>query len=370
MALLLSDPRAALVDEFGEVPEGFENAVFRPREVDRVISRATPSGHRLKVRPKRGDKPLSVVTRYFLGTPELVVVFYTKRCRYQCTFCTLPATSAYGDVPTESIQAQLKAALEFATQELPDIRMVSLGNEGSILDEETFSREQLRYALETCAALPSADEIVLETRAEFATEALLDELVELVSPKRLTLKIGLESADPQVRERILRKKMDLGGFERVVRSLGERDIGLASYVLVKADPSHSDTDGRADAIATCEYLKDLCKSSNTRLTLRVNSMYRAEGSLWSTWAESQGWTPPSLFDIAEVMYAVADEDVQVFAGLSEEGLATPGGHFEAREDFQPWALTALEEYNRSGKIDLLRQVATHRSIGAPAPEPR
>jgi archaeosine synthase beta-subunit len=363
LTLLLADPRTALVGEFGEVPEGFENAMFRPCEIDRVISRTTAEGQRLLVRPKRGDRPLSVVTRQVLGICELVVVLYTKRCRYQCTFCTLPSTSAYGDVSFASVRAQLDTALEFAVEQLPAVRQVSLGNEGSILDERTFSREQLEYVLRKCAALPAVEEIVLETRAEFASNSLLDDLVELVSPKRLTLKIGLESADTRIRERVLRKKMDLEEFEKVVYSLGRRGIGLASYVLVKADPAHSDADGREDAIATCRYLKELCRSSGTRLTLRINAMYRAAGSLWAIWAQQQGWTPPSVFDLAEVMYAVADEDVPVFAGLAEEGLATPDGHFEARDDFESWALTALEEHNRSGDLRLLRRVASHRSGG-------
>jgi radical SAM enzyme (TIGR01210 family) len=350
----LSDPQTALADEFGHVPEGFEHAVFQPREVDRVITRANAAGHRLVVRPKLGDQPLSVVMRKVFGVPELIVVFYTKRCRYQCTFCTLPSASAYSDVSSESIRGQLAAALEFAASELPAIRQVSLGNEGSILDEDTFSRDQLRHVLlTTCARFPAVEEVVLETRAEFASESVLDELVELVSPRRLTLKIGLESADAQVRERVLRKKMDLREFEEVVWSLGRRGIGLASYVLVKADPSHSDADGRADAVATCTYLKELCASSGTRLTLRVNAMYRAEGSGWATWAHERDWTPPSVFDLAEVMYAVADEDVHVFAGLSEEGLATVDGHFEARSDFEPWALATLEEYNRTARISTM-----------------
>lgn len=368
LALLMADPQAALVEEFGEIPEGFENAVFRPREIDRVIARTTSEGQRLLVRPKLGDRPLSAMTRQVLGTCELLVVFYTRRCRYQCTFCTLPSTSAYGDVSLESVRTQLDTALEFAARDLPVVRQVSLGNEGSILDEQTFSREQLNYVLRTCAALPAVEEIVLETRAEFASEPLLDDLVKLLSPKRLTLKIGLESANTRIREGVLRKKMHLEQFEKVVWSLGRRGIGLASYVLVKADPGHSDADGRADAIASCRYLKELCRSSGTRLTLRINAMYSAAGSLWATWAQRQGWTPPSVFDLAEVIYNVADEDVRVFAGLSEEGLATPDGHFEARDDFESWALRVLEEYNRSGDLRLVRRVALHRSGGTGPPE--
>lgn len=358
--LLFEDPRAALIVEFGSVPAGFENAVFRPREVDRIIVRRTREGKRILVRPKRGDEPLSVVVRHVFGVLELVVVFYTKRCRYQCSFCTLPLTSAYSDVSFDDVKAQLGRAFEFAGADAATIGQISLGNEGSILDDRTFPREQREYVLQRCAGLGAVEEVVLETRGEFVNERALDDLLEWIAPAQLTLKIGLESADTDIRNRILRKRMDLRSFESVVRLLGRKGVGLASYVLIKADPSHSDDAGKADAVATCEYLKTLCRDSGTRLALRVNAMYRAANSPWARWAEQQGWTPPSIFDLAEVMQTVLDEDVQVYAGLSEEGLATPDGHYEVRDDFEQWALTALEQYNQTGDVTLLDAVATYR----------
>jgi len=366
--LLFSNAREALVQEFGRVPEGFENVTFKATEVDRATVRKTPSGVSLLVRPKRGDEPLSVVTRRVFGVPELVVVFYTKRCQYQCSFCTLPSTSAYSDVSTAGIQSQLEHAFAQAGDELSGMEMISLGNEGSILDERTFSKPQLAYTLKKCAALPSVKEIVLETRAEFASEELLDDILQWISPCKLTLKIGLESADERIRNTILAKKMDLRCFESVVEMLGRKGIGLASYVLVKADPAHSDEEGKEDARRTCEYLKALCRRSGTELTLRINTMYRAEGSVWAGWAAKRGWEPPSIFDLAELMLEVRCVDVKVFAGLYDEGLATSDGHYEIRRDFQSWALQTLEHYNQTGDIELLRKVANYRGGAAPTGE--
>src|ERR1041385_2059959 len=143
-ALLFDDAQAALLQEFGEIPEGFDRARFRPTEVDRVTVRNTADGRSLLVRPKRSDRPLSVVPRQVFGVRELVIVFYTKRCQYQCTFCTLPSTSAFSDVSDQGIQGQLDYAFAVAGDELRRSEQVSLGNEGSILDERTFSRSRLR----------------------------------------------------------------------------------------------------------------------------------------------------------------------------------------------------------------------------------
>lgn len=358
--LLFGAPQDALLEEFGKIPSGFENVRFQAGDVDRIVSRKTPTGHRLVVRPKRGAEPLSVVARTVFGLSELVVVFYTRRCRYQCSFCTLPSTSAFSDVSFEDVRRQLEVAFARADTGLSGIRRISLGNEGSLLDERTFTREQLRHVLTACARLPSVEEIVLETRAEFVTEPLIREIVTTIAPSRLVLKIGLESADHTVRESILRKRMDLGTFESAVAILGRHRAGLACYVIVKASPDHSDADGRRDAIETCTYLKRLCGKHSVPLTLRINSMYRAEGSQWATWAAAREWKPPSVFDIAEVMYEVLEDDVPVFAGLYDEGLATADGHYEARPDFERWAMESLERYNETSELELLRTVATYR----------
>ncbi len=355
--LLLAEPAEALRLELGEVPEGMEHVRFRRCDVDRAVVRHTPLGRRLVIRPKRADTPLSIVTREVFGVPELVVVFYTRRCQYQCSFCTLPSTSAYSDVSFDDVARQLDHGFAQVAASLATIERISIGNEGSILDARTLPVDQLEHVLKRCGALPAVREIVLETRSEFVTASLLDTILRWVAPCRLVLKIGLESADRRIREDILHKRMDLAAFEAVVALLGPRRIGLASYVLVKADPAHSDAEGRADAIATCAYLKRLCAAHGVALTLRVNSMYKARGSVWARAAEKAGWRPPSIVDLARVMLAVEQDGVEVFAGLYDEGLAAEDGHYEARPDFEPWALDTLERYNQTGDTALIRRVA-------------
>jgi radical SAM enzyme (TIGR01210 family) len=361
--LLFERPAAALQDEFGLVPRGFETASFRQRDVDRLISRHRGEARHVTVRSKPSDEPLSVVARQMLGVPELIVVLYTRRCAYQCSFCTLPLTSALTDVSFADIRRQLDLAMAFAHSTTDEIRQVSLCNEGSMLDASTVPREQLEYLVRSCCALPGVQDIVLETRPEFATESLVDDLLRWAAPAGVTLKIGLESADEHIRQNILRKRMDLAQFESVVRMLARKDVGLATYVLVKADPTHTDAQGRADAVATCGYLKALCRGGRPKLTLRVNPMYRAAGSWWAKQADKAGWTPPSIFDVAEVMRAALADDVRVFAGLSEEGQATEDGHYEARADFERWAYDAMTRFNWTGDVTLLDAVARHRGGG-------
>jgi radical SAM enzyme (TIGR01210 family) len=368
-SLLLSDPGQAMADQFGEVPAALRGVTFRPRPVDRIRVRPDGSGGRqVIVRLQRGDEPISAYVRTTLGVPELVIALYTKRCKYQCAMCVLPKASALSLVPKADIARQVDSAFALVAQHRFPIRRISFGNEGSPLDARTLPADHLEMILQRCANHPGVSAIVIETRAEFATEQVLDQIQEWSAPCQLTLKIGLESADDRIREHILRKRMDLGAFEATVRLMGQRGIRLSAYVLVKADPEHDDAAGRADALATCDYLKRLGREAEARLELRVNAMYRAEGSRWSDWAAAAGWTPPSIFDLAEVLYETAEPGVEVFAGLSEEGYATADGHYPARADYLPWARQLLERYNETGDLSLLREVATFRAT-APRPGP-
>jgi radical SAM enzyme (TIGR01210 family) len=347
---------------FGEVPAELEDVTFRARPVDRIRVRRNGSGGRdLTVRPKVGDRPITAFTRTVRGVPELVLVLYTKRCRHQCSFCRLPEASALSVVDPADIDHQVGSAFDLVAGQHLAIEQVSVGNEGSVLDAATLPSDQLQTVLRRCAGHAGVSSIVLETRAEFATEQTIEKVQRWIVPCSLTLKIGLESADDELRERILLKRMDRHAFERTVELMGRRGIRLSSYVLLKASPWHDDAQGRADALATCDYLTHLCREAGVELELRVNSMYRARGSRWSRWAAAAGWIPPSIFDLAEVLMQAAKPGVALFAGLSEEGLATPDGHYEARPDYLPWARERLEQFNETGDLELLREVATLRS---------
>src|SRR5262249_15264857 len=150
------------------------------------------------------------------------------------------------------------------------IEQVTLGSEGSPLDASTLPADHLKMVLRRCAGHAGVRSIVIETRAEYATAEVLDQVLSWIAPCDLTLKIGLETADDGLRNKVLRKRMDLGMFEETVRLMGSRGVSLASYVMLKASPWHNDEQGRADAIATCDYLTRLCREAGVGLDLRVN----------------------------------------------------------------------------------------------------
>lgn len=180
--MLFSHPDRAMIAEFGQVPPALAGAQFRRREADRVRVRQDGPGRRIiTVRSQHGDAPLSAFTRVTLGVPELVIAFYTRRCRSQCSMCTLPQASAHSLVPKDGIARQLDSAFALLDGGFA-IQRVTIGNEGSPLDARTLPAAHLAMILRRCAGHPGVREVVIETRAEYATERVLDRIQELGCP--------------------------------------------------------------------------------------------------------------------------------------------------------------------------------------------
>ena len=89
------------------------------------------------------DRPHYFLHRTFLGDQDLLVIFNTKRCRYQCSFCQLPAKSSINWIPSSSIQEQFRYVLSELKHSLSVISRVTLANEGSVLDFTTFPDDAL-----------------------------------------------------------------------------------------------------------------------------------------------------------------------------------------------------------------------------------
>src|SRR5882672_12203132 len=81
--------------------------------------------------------------RPFSGDQDLLIIFNTKRCRYQCHFCQLPAKSSKRFISGDDILAQFIYAIREMKHSLSILTRVTLSNEGSVLDAKTFPTETL-----------------------------------------------------------------------------------------------------------------------------------------------------------------------------------------------------------------------------------
>lgn len=291
-------------------------------------------------------RPHFFLLRTFQGQTDLLVILNTKRCRYQCAFCQLPAKSSRVWIPGEDVVAQVRYVFEEIKHALSIVDRITLSNEGSVLDAKTLDPEALVQILEAVNEMRRVRTVVLETRLEFVEVNRLAALDEGLQRARINVLTGFETLDPDLRDRVLRKRESLEVFREGLDRLATVGVDLTTYVLFKPAPEMTDAAAYLEARKSINFLREECGRRDIELTVRLNPMYVAEGSAWAQRAaEVLDYAPPRLSDCLRLAEEVAAEGVSVYLGLSAEGLSDPTGTYAAREDFGPDLLKAAKAFN-------------------------
>jgi archaeosine synthase beta-subunit len=292
-------------------------------------------------------KPLYVGRRRFLGTPDLVISFYTTKCQFQCTYCALPTRSATGEVSARQINAQIDHVFDSLADELGDIRQLSFGNEGSALDRRRFHRESLDHLLRRARAIDGLRVLSIETRPEYINHDYLRYVAGATHAPKLDVTVGFETQDDHIRQTVLRKKISRRVMEERVALLGAMGVRLTSYVLIKPAPRMTEEHGVTEAVATMEYLRELCDRHGTELVIYLTPTYIAEGSYLQRTSAPGDWTPPTITSIFEVVVAGHRMGLPVYTGLWSEELADESTDFRGREGYDPELRKAMVRFNRT-----------------------
>src|SRR5260370_11035635 len=134
--------------------------------------------------------------RTFLGEHDLLIIFNTKRCKYQCYFCQLPAKSSRSFIPAEDIIAQFAYVMDEMKHSLSVLDRLTFSNEGSILDPETFPTSALLAIAEAVREVRVVRTLVLGARLEFAAAPVIHAAPPLLPPVDLPILTGFEPHDP------------------------------------------------------------------------------------------------------------------------------------------------------------------------------
>jgi radical SAM enzyme (TIGR01210 family) len=290
--------------------------------------------------------PHFFLLRTFLGENDLLVILNTKRCRYQCAFCTLTAKSSRTWIVEEAIVEQFRYVADEMRHALSIIDRVTLSNEGSILDESTFSPTALDQIFDAISRMRRVRRIEIETRMEFVTPERLRRLSALIPRAHLGILAGFETVNERIRDKILKKQESLPAFLSGLDRIAQAGASLTAYILYKPDPGMTDTDASEEATASIRFLTKECANRNLPLSIRLNPMYLAVGSRWAKLAaESPGYLPPRLTGAMRVAEEETQRGVPVYIGLSSEGLAGDGGSYLARDDYHPILIKYVKLFN-------------------------
>lgn len=290
--------------------------------------------------------PHYFLLRTMYGENDLLVILNTKRCHYQCYFCQLPAKSSRFFIDTPSILRQFGYVLSEAKHALSILDRVTLSNEGSVLDERTLPPEALDEIVSAVGELRRVRRLVLETRLEYVNPDRLMQFTSRAPRARITVLTGFESADEDIRQKILGKREPLNVFLRGLDSVAAAGADLNAYVLYKPAPGMSDDEAYAEAGQSIHFLVSECDKRKISLAVRLNPMYLAKGSRWAAMAALRDdYQPPRLTDVMRLAEKWAIRGLAVYIGLSTEGLSSPEGTYLSRDDYSPRLIRFIKEFN-------------------------
>jgi hypothetical protein len=306
------------------------------------------------------DRPIDL---FFQHTPEglvLFVVFYSLACRFAaCLGCNLPATSSLHHVDFRLLMRQIDwvFAEPRVREHANDIQKVIVSNQGSVLDEMTFSSTALLYLVAMLNThLPSLRVLSLETRAEYIDEAELEVLARAIKEAHdpaatIELALGFEAFDEHVRNHVYKKGLSLAAVERTAALAARRGFLLKCYFMLKPAPGMSDAAAVQDVHHAIDYLADLAARYRCGINLHLNPTFAARGTPLATAFAAGQYQPPTLRDVARAALHARGKPISIFLGLNDEGLAVAGGSFLRPGDDAQVAL--LERFNQTQDFEIL-----------------
>lgn len=300
----------------------------------------------------------------------LFVVFYSQACRWsRCISCNLPSKMSKRHVGYKSLISQIDYV--FSDPELlrqkEAIRKIIISNNGSVLDEVTFSSTALIYLMAKLnLAFSNLAIVSMETRPEYVEieelEFLSRALKEGDTPTELEIAIGFEAFDDTIRNDIFQKGLTLGFFENLVKKIAPYKFRLKCYFMQKPVAEMSDEEAIADTRQGIDYLSTIAETYKVEINMHLNPTYVAKGTLLEESFKNGLYTPPKLIDVAKAVQHGRGKNISIFIGLYDEGLAVEGGSFIGPEDKE--LVKQLELFNKTQNYRILEMVTAEHTNSA------
>jgi len=305
------------------------------------------------------------VEKWFQESPEglvLFTVFYTQACRWsKCLGCNLPSKTSLHHVSYKNIKNQIDHIFddEEVKEKAKDIKKLIISNNGSVLDEETFSSNALMYLI-THANLhfPNLAIMSMETRPEYVDTAELEFIARALkegdTPTNLELSIGFEAFDEKIRNDDFQKGLSLDIFEKFIKKIAPYKFQVKCYFMQKPVPNMDDQAAVEDIQNAIDYLSGIAEKYDVHINMHLNPTYVAYGTDLEKHFFKGTYNPPRLNDVVKAAAHAKGKNLSIFLGLYDEGLAVEGGSFirEGEESL----IEKLEHFNKTLDFGILHSV--------------
>lgn len=300
---------------------------------------------------------------WFQDTPEgllLFVVFYTQACRWnRCTGCNLPSLSSENHVGYKDILRQIDFIFHnhLSDADCKKLRKIVISNNGSVLDEKTFSSSALDYfVMKMNLNCPNISCLTLETRPEYVDEPEIEFLnrtiIEGDTPTDLELAVGFEAFDEEIRNTHFQKGLKLSSFENMVSIISKyKELRLKTYFMLKPVPGLSEEDAVKDIKNGMEYLSNISREHKIPINMHLNPTYAAKDTVLEKAFLEGTYTPPLYESVIDCIKFAESKNISLYVGYDDEGLSVEGGNFLHGRD--KGDLDRIIEFNKTQNYKLL-----------------
>ena len=290
----------------------------------------------------------------------LFIVFYTQACRWaKCLGCNLPSQVSQEHVCYKDILKQVDFIFHnvLSDEQKKDLRKIIVSNNGSVLDERTFSTTALFYFITKMNLYcPKISVLTLETRPEYAQIAELELLARAIqegdTPTKLELAIGFEAFDNKIRNEHFIKGLEIPVFERFAADVAKHKHRLKTYFMLKPIPNLSEEDAIADIADAIKYLDNISRDLRLEINMHLNPTYAAKGTPLEKAFYNGTFVPPRLESVIKTVLTGKKSNISIYVGLDDEGLAVEGGSFIRDGDEE--LIQKLMQFNKTQDYSVLQ----------------
>ena len=255
-------------------------------------------------------------------TNRLMLVLRTPPCEYnECTMCGFD-NNAGRNVRLNNIQQQYQNGIK--GEDFSDIRRIDFPTAGSFYNDRELSPESRNYLFSEVSKL-SVDSVMVETRVDYLTkEKVMESKSYLRDDQNLELAIGLESADDNIRNKVLRKGLSKKGFEDFADICKNTDSQLLAYVLIKSS-TLTEAEAVEDAIQTADYVYKVANKRGVKARIVFKPMFIPEGTELEEQYLDGKYQLPKLWTTIEAVKRTTQlksyQSNSIFVGMFDEDLS-------------------------------------------------
>jgi len=225
-----------------------------------------------------------------------------------CVMCGHLSGSSKGQtIPDRQLRNQFESAVNGF--DFSDCPMLCLYNGGSFLNEREISPELRRYMLKRVNDIPQVKRLIIESRAEFITHEILDEIEEIMTDTVVEIGVGVETANDQLRDLVLNKGVTTQDLEIAGDMFRRRErIKMLAYILVNP-PFLTESEAIDDAVASLEFAHKIGAQIASLEAVSIQQM-----TLVSFLAEAGYYKPPWIWSMFEIVKRAAHLDLDLRIG--------------------------------------------------------